>query len=43
MHRSKQRFLFDHLVGAREGIVPFRRLLWCSTCVIVGSTPAVDV
>jgi hypothetical protein len=28
---------------SREGIVLFRRLLWCSTCVIVGSTPAVDV
>jgi len=26
-----------------KGIIPFRRLRWCSTCVIVGSTPAVDV
>lgn len=26
-----------------KGIIPFCRLLWCSTCVIVGSTPAVDV
>jgi hypothetical protein len=35
---------FDHLVGAQHGgIVPFCRLLWCSTCVVVGSTPAVDV
>jgi hypothetical protein len=31
--------LFDHLVGAQqEAYIPFRRLLWCSTCVIVGST-----
>ena len=26
-----------------KGMIPFRRLRWCSTCVIVGSTPAVDV
>jgi hypothetical protein len=26
-----------------KGIILFRRLRWCSTCVIVGSTPAVDV
>ena len=33
----------DMIFGKDKGIVPFRRLLWCSTCVIVGSTPAVDV
>jgi hypothetical protein len=34
--------LFDHLVGAQqEAYIPFRHLLWCSTCVIVGSTSVV--
>jgi hypothetical protein len=32
----RQEAAFDHLVD-------FRCLRWCSTCVIVGSTPAVDV
>src|SRR5258705_6967811 len=35
LHRGK---LFDDLVGA-----PHHRLPWCSTYVIVGSTPAMDV
>src|SRR6516164_3698481 len=26
-----------------KGIILFRRLRWCSTCVIVGSIPAVDL
>ncbi len=44
--RTKRRHWLAYSITSsarsRKRIIPFRRLLWCSTCVIVGSTSVVN-